>query len=74
MALSAIERKTMRIAERLKNERLQREWSQETLANKAGIDRKTVNRIENGHFSPSMTTFLLLCDAMKVNAQDIIAK
>ena len=74
MALSAIERKTMRIAERLKNERLQREWSQETLANKAGIDRKTVNRIENGNFSPSMTTFLLLCDAMKVNAQDIIAK
>jgi DNA-binding XRE family transcriptional regulator len=74
MALTAIEKKTMRIAERLKNERLEREWSQETLANKAGIDRKTVNRIENGHFSPSMTTFLLLCEAMKVNAQDIIAK
>jgi DNA-binding XRE family transcriptional regulator len=62
MALTAIEKKTMRIAERLKNERLEREWSQETLANKAGIDRKTVNRIENGHFSPSMTTFLLLCE------------
>ena len=74
MALTAIEKKTMRIAERLKNERLEREWSQETLANKAGIDRKTVNRIENGPFSPSMTTFLLLCEAMKVNAQDIIAK
>jgi DNA-binding XRE family transcriptional regulator len=74
MALTAIEKKTMRIAERLKNERLEREWSQEMLANKAGIDRKTVNRIENGHFSPSMTTFLLLCEAMKVNAQDIIAK
>ena len=74
MALTAIEKKTMRIAERLKDARLEREWSQETLANKAGIDRKTVNRIENGHFSPSMTTFLLLCEAMKVNAQDIIAK
>jgi putative transcriptional regulator len=74
MALSAIEKRTARIAERLKNERLEREWSQEQLANKAGIDRKTVNRIENGHFSPSMTTFLLLCEAMKVNAQDIIAK
>ena len=38
MALSAIEKKTMRIAERLKDARLEREWSQETLANKAGID------------------------------------
>lgn len=74
MALTAVEKKAMKIAERLKNERIRLDLSQEALANKAGIDRKTVNRIENGHFSPSMTTFLLLCDAMKVDARNFFSK
>lgn len=34
--------------------------SQHVLARKAGIDRKTVNRIENGHFSPSLDTLVRL--------------
>lgn len=44
------------IAEWLRNSRINAELSQEGLANLAGIDRKTVNRIENGHFSPSIDT------------------
>lgn len=44
------------IAEWLRNSRINAELSQEGLANLAKIDRKTVNRIENGHFSPSIDT------------------
>lgn len=67
-----IQKESKKIALRLLRERQEREWSQQQLADKAGIDRKTVNRIENLHFSPSMETFLRLCNAMKVQAHEVI--
>lgn len=67
-----IQKESKKIALRLLRERQEREWSQQQLADKAGVDRKTVNRIENLHFSPSMETFLRLCNAMKVQAHEVI--
>ncbi len=67
-----IQKESKKIALRLLRERQEREWSQQELADRAGIDRKTVNRIENLHFSPSMETFLRLCNAMKVQAHEVI--
>jgi DNA-binding XRE family transcriptional regulator len=32
----------------------------------AGVDRKTINRIENGHFSPSLDTMVRLAHAFGV--------
>lgn len=46
------------ISEWVKNSRTSRELSQEGLAQIAGVDRKTINRIENGHFSPSIDTLV----------------
>lgn len=46
------------ISEWVKNSRTNLELSQEGLAQIAGIDRKTINRIENGHFSPSIDTLV----------------
>ena len=46
------------IAEWVKKSRKNLELSQEGLAEIAGIDRKTINRIENGHFSPSIDTLV----------------
>jgi DNA-binding XRE family transcriptional regulator len=46
--------------------------SQDTLAQKAGIERKTVNRIENGHFSPNLDTLLRLCQALKVKPEELL--
>lgn len=40
--------------------------TQEELAELCGIDRKTINRIENGHFSPSLDTMVRLAHAFKV--------
>jgi putative transcriptional regulator len=70
--MSTIERESKKIAMRLLREREAKDWSQQKLADKAGVDRKTVNRIEKLHFSPSMETFLRLCDAMKVKPADVI--
>jgi DNA-binding XRE family transcriptional regulator len=46
------------ISEWVRNSRTILELSQEGLAEIAGVDRKTINRIENGHFSPSIDTLV----------------
>lgn len=51
-----------------------RELSQADLADKSGIDRKTVNRIENNWFSPSMDTFFRICGALGVKPVDVMKK
>jgi putative transcriptional regulator len=40
--------------------------SQQALADIAGIDRKTINRIENGHFSPNLDTITRLAIVLKL--------
>lgn len=52
------------ISERLKEERNIKGLSQARLAEIAGVDRKTVNRIENGHYSPTLETLLALGTAL----------
>jgi len=52
--------------------RIDKGLSQDNLAKAAGIDRKTVNRIENGHFSPSLDTFFRLCIALDVRPADLM--
>lgn len=52
------------IAEAVKNKRTEKGWSQLELAEKAGVDRKTVNRIENGRYSPSMNTLVSVGNAL----------
>ena len=46
------------ISKWVKNSRTNLQLSQEGLAEIAGVDRKTINRIENGHFSPSIDTLV----------------
>lgn len=56
------ERREM-LATKIFTMRTRKELSQQRLADLAGVDRKTVNRIENGHFSPSVDTLVRLADA-----------
>ena len=46
--------------------------TQGQLAKKSGVDRKTINRIENRHFSPSMDTFFRICGALGVTPVDVL--
>jgi len=45
--------------------RIEQRMSQAALAKKAGVDRKTINRIENFHFSPSIDTLTRLARAQR---------
>ena len=67
------QKKEQKVSSRLYDLRIERELSQDKLAQKAGIDRKTVNRIENGHFSPNLSTLIRLCSALKVKTSDVLA-
>lgn len=60
------------VAERLKAGRKARGLSQGMLADLAGIDRKTINRIENGHFSPNMDTFFRLCKVLNIKPSEFM--
>jgi len=70
MKTTNIQQSTVR--RRMYQLRIDKGLSQDTLAKAAGIDRKTVNRIENGHFSPSLDTFFRLCIALDVRPADLM--
>ena len=54
------------VASELRKLRINAELSQDELAQRAGIDRKTINRIENGHFSPTLDTITRLSLVLKI--------
>jgi transcriptional regulator with XRE-family HTH domain len=60
------------LAERLGELRLERELSQAKLAEFAGVDRKTINRIENGHFSPALDTIVRLSVALDISPSELL--
>lgn len=72
MATTVIKKQTQLMAERILAKRKKAGLSQDALAELAGIDRKTINRIEKGHFSPSMETFFRIAHAFNMNAKDLL--
>ncbi|MEY2741473.1 MAG: helix-turn-helix transcriptional regulator [Ilumatobacteraceae bacterium] len=62
------------LAGQLAEMRHARDWSQDDLARRAGVDRKTVNRIEKGHFSPSLDTLVRLSVALGCRLSDLVGK
>jgi DNA-binding XRE family transcriptional regulator len=51
---------------RIRELRRDRSWTQEELAHAAGLDRKTINRLEQGRHSPAIDRVFLLADALGV--------
>jgi putative transcriptional regulator len=60
------------VSNRLVALRNERGFSQARLAELAGVDRKTINRIENGHFSPSLDTLTRLSVVLKCKLSDLV--
>ena len=46
--------------------------TQHQLAETAGIDRKTINRIENTRYSPTLTNVFAIADALEVPANKLL--
>ena len=61
------------LADRLFELRTDAELSQARLAEIAGVDRKTLNRIENGHFSPALDTIVRLSVALGITPSTLLA-
>lgn len=57
----------------VKSARLRAELTQDDLALRAGIDRKSVSRLETGTYSPSLDRFMLVASALGVHASDLVA-
>jgi transcriptional regulator with XRE-family HTH domain len=60
------------VSEKLVELRKNQGLTQNQLSEMAGIDRKTINRIENGHFSPSVDTLTRLALALQVSIGDLL--
>lgn len=59
-------------AKNLKARRLERELSQEALAQEAGLDRSYVSLLENEHYSASLDTIEKLAAVLKVESIDLL--
>jgi transcriptional regulator with XRE-family HTH domain len=61
-----------KIAMRLKQLRAKRGWTQEQLAEKAGINRGYLARLETGRHDPTITTLEKLAKALKVKTAELL--
>jgi transcriptional regulator with XRE-family HTH domain len=57
---------------RIRARRMERGLTQLELAESAGVDRKTISRIENSRFSPSLINIYAIADALNVEVRDLI--
>ena len=60
------------IGDRIRAERKRQKITQERLGELAGLDRKTVNRIEQATHATSIDHLLLIADALEVPLADLV--
>lgn len=60
------------VGESIRRLRQVRGLSQAELAERAGVDRKTVNRIEQGHHSMRVTTLFDIAGVLDVSPQELL--
>ncbi len=58
--------------ERIREVRLMRGLTQIELAQNAGVDRKTISRIENSRFSPSLINVYAIADALEIDPKELL--
>lgn len=58
--------------ERVRHVRQERGLTQVELAESAGVDRKTISRIENSRFSPSLINVYAIAEALDVDAKELL--
>lgn len=57
---------------KVKEFRKLRGLTQKDLAEAAQVDRKTISRIENSAYSPSLTSIFSIADALEVDPKDLL--
>ena len=69
---SEIDRIKQSIAQSIYDKRTAENLTQQQLADIVKVDRKTINRIENGLFSPNIDTLVRIFAALKISPQTAI--
>lgn len=60
------------IGNRIRGARTSRRLSQERLGELAGVDRQTINRIEQGHVSTRIDTLMLIARSLDTPLADLV--
>lgn len=61
-----------KISENIRIERLKKRYSQEKLAEMAGITQKYLNLIENKKANPSIVVIVNLCNSLEIDLNSIL--
>jgi putative transcriptional regulator len=64
----------MRMNNRLKVLRAERNWSQQDLAERLGVSRQSVNAIETGKYDPSLPLAFRIADLFGLSIEDIFLR
>lgn len=69
---SDVQRVRAALGDAVRRLRLERGWTQKELAHHAGFDRKSINRVENAAYSPTVDRIVMLARALDVSAADLL--
>ena len=61
----------LKLKNKLKLARVERDLSQEQLANLASVSRQTISSIENGQYSPTAKLALILCKCLNKTFEEL---
>jgi len=56
---------------KMKVARVEKDWSQEQLAEAVGVTRQTIGLIESGNYNPSLNLCIALCEALGKTLNDL---
>ncbi|MER5958995.1 helix-turn-helix transcriptional regulator [Streptomyces sp. NPDC001893] len=60
------------VGERIRAARIHANMTEETLAEQAGLDRQSINRIEQGHASPILDNLIRIAVGIGVPLRDLV--
>jgi transcriptional regulator with XRE-family HTH domain len=58
---------------RIKLARIERDWSQESLAERAGLTATYLSNVENAHSKASLATFVKIANALERGVDDLLS-
>lgn len=74
MEMSVLDDSDLRLAQRLRQLRLERQWSLDELATRSGISRATLSRMENNDVSPTASVLGRLCAAYGLTMSRLLSQ
>lgn len=64
----------MTTSEKIRKLRREKDWTQEELGQRVGIDKRNVSRYETGSLNPSKKTLAKFAGALGVNVEELLAE